>query len=222
MAGSSPLSRRIHEQAVVGCLGERIIPALAGNTHPTRVRRRPRRDHPRSRGEYDHPQGEGIVESGSSPLSRGIPSNGSSSPGAAGIIPALAGNTTVIDIHAGSTQDHPRSRGEYRSSRSSYSLHGGSSPLSRGILPCRGRCWSSRGIIPALAGNTPKRPRRRQRGRDHPRSRGEYGLDLGSDLVEYGSSPLSRGIPGRDRIHSSPRRIIPALAGNTPGSVSPE
>ena len=50
--GSSPLSRGIRFPGDPGQGAFRIIPALAGNTHPTRVRRRPRRDHPRSRGEY--------------------------------------------------------------------------------------------------------------------------------------------------------------------------
>ena len=52
-------------------------------------------------------------------------------------------------------------------------------------------------------------------GSDHPRSRGEYPLPTRNYGISNGSSPLSRGIhPARLRP-SLPRRIIPALAGNT-------
>ena len=51
---------------------------------------------------------------------------------------------------------------------------------------------------------------------DHPRSRGEYVASELNARVDYGSSPLSRGIPNLVCYRLYPRRIIPALAGNTP------
>ena len=52
---------------------------------------------------------------------------------------------------------------------------------------------------------------------DHPRSRGEYSRIRAVYFRWMGSSPLSRGIP-RGPLPAPPtRRIIPALAGNTPG-----
>ena len=91
--------------------------------------------------------------------------------------------------------DHPRSRGEYSSSRSKVPYGAGSSPLSRGILFVDLANGNVDGIIPALAGNTwedwiPRTPLW-----DHPRSRGEY----------YACSVARRLCVG----------IIPALAGNT-------
>ena len=71
----------------------RIIPALAGNTPAGGSGCGVRQDHPRSRGEYRH---GGVVipcGHGSSPLSRGILFQSGSTDTAAGIIPALAGNT---------------------------------------------------------------------------------------------------------------------------------
>ena len=72
-----------------------------------------------------------------------------------------------------------------------------------------------RRIIPALAGNTVTRMMRPKRSRDHPRSRGEY-LGVKFPFADaFGSSPLSRGIHGHEGAAHRPRRIIPALAGNT-------
>ena len=74
---------------------------------------------------------------------------------------------------------------------------------------------ASPGIIPALAGNTPRVSFQAPCVRDHPRSRGEY-LTLGAVYRnEQGSSPLSRGIQTHDDGHRSQYGIIPALAGNT-------
>ena len=70
-------------------------------------------------------------------------------------------------------------------------------------------------IIPALAGNTHTSRTNVQSIRDHPRSRGEYMVDV-PELVQWqGSSPLSRGIPIYSRGDGPLAGIIPALAGNT-------
>ena len=50
---------------------------------------------------------------------------------------------------------------------------------------------------------------------DHPRSRGEYHSVTRGERFTPGSSPLSRGIPRFPIWGRFPRRIIPALAGNT-------
>ena len=199
--GSSPLSR-----GILGCgpcsvsfLG--IIPALAGNTFASNSTDQVRMDHPRSRGEYGRCPGRCIWRGGSSPLSRGIPTLG-----------AHRQPTTV---------DHPRSRGEYRCRWNVSSSTTGSSPLSRGIPSHEGFPSSKRGIIPALAGNTRQAPAVMVRHTDHPRSRGEYVRQVLSASVSLGSSPLSRGIHGRQSMCGRPMRIIPALAGNTCGVLPP-
>ena len=73
------------------------------------------------------------------------------------------------------------------------------------------------GIIPALAGNTIPRFRLPRALRDHPRSRGEYGLAAYVVVTGVGSSPLSRGIRSCEPSRLLFRGIIPALAGNTVG-----
>ena len=91
----------------------------------------------------------------------------------------------------------------------------GSSPLSRGIRFGKELLSRNGRIIPALAGNTPRRFRGCGRARDHPRSRGEYRFSLLTSEGLLGSSPLSRGIRAALRNSRAPCRIIPALAGNT-------
>ena len=118
-------------------------------------------------------------------------------------------------------RDHPRSRGEYSGLLSEAPPGVGSSPLSRGIRRQNGAATKTWGIIPALAGNTRRGLRGVRRGRDHPRSRGEYLVEDPGRGETLGSSPLSRGILSRvtsSRIHSG---IIPALAGNTSKSTRP-
>ena len=91
-----------------------------------------------------------------------------------GIIPALAGNTSLHLITDKVPEDHPRSRGEYFLYILDNSVFWGSSPLSRGIRSWPvGVCGRS-GIIPALAGNTLSSWPPRSCSWDHPRSRGEY------------------------------------------------
>ena len=111
--------------------------------------------------------------------------------------------------------DHPRSRGEYSRCGIADQMLDGSSPLSRGIR-CRDQETRHRlRIIPALAGNTPFRMNGGNDDPDHPRSRGEYKLTIGSDSLAAGSSPLSRGIRRRELRDALRAGIIPALAGNT-------
>ena len=116
-----------------------------------------RTDHPRSRGEYVVSTEVEEGSKGSSPLSRGI------RPRRVGwqlwerIIPALAGNTSLLIKERPPRQDHPRSRGEYARRMVADTEGIGSSPLSRGIREAKDGALGLHGIIPALAGNTPRR-----------------------------------------------------------------
>ena len=115
--------------------------------------------------------------------------------------------------------DHPRSRGEYTGPGGVVSGEEGSSPLSRGIPLYPNPGTPTRGIIPALAGNTLRRPFGLHLFQDHPRSRGEY-MPVSEEYgLGLGSSPLSRGIRPCCQICGNGGRIIPALAGNTIDSL---
>ena len=91
--GSSPLARGLLRSADLSDASPRIIPARAGFTRrpPGRDGRHP--DHPRSRGVYGIVAASVVVETGSSPLARGLPLSLSSVVGRIGIIPARAGFT---------------------------------------------------------------------------------------------------------------------------------
>ena len=91
--GSSPLARGLREASVREWFRERIIPARAGFTRRPETRARTSTDHPRSRGVYRHSVLESSNHAGSSPLARGLHSNGRAGRCNMGIIPARAGFT---------------------------------------------------------------------------------------------------------------------------------
>ena len=164
---------------------------------PSRRRRsaRWRRDHPRSRGVYgDAPFWEVRVDR---------------------IIPARAGFTRGRLLAAGPGPDHPRSRGVYPLLPAHPLGTAGSSPLARGLPDARHARVRPRRIIPARAGFTRHRCRRRRRSGDHPRSRGVYRVTREAGPSPAGSSPLARGLPVPRQEVVQDLRIIPARAGFT-------
>ena len=91
----------------------------------------------------------------------------------------------------------------------------GSSPLARGLPPCRLRGTRPARIIPARAGFTRFDHVGGALRWDHPRSRGVYVLRQRIGANGEGSSPLARGLLARVVVISRSRRIIPARAGFT-------
>ena len=215
-SGSSPLARGLRMVCVRVLCTCGIIPARAGFTRRPWATARASRDHPRSRGVYRLVTWPRVPDVGSSPLARGL--RGSGNPGRARgrIIPARAGFTPPLWPQISNPWDHPRSRGVYQGMTHAEIAKEGSSPLARG-LRWRPRMRSEvRRIIPARAGFTLGGHLPRLEGLDHPRSRGVY-LDVsGIEGSDVGSSPLARGLLGRDRPRRRGVRIIPARAGFTP------
>ena len=158
-----------------------------------------------------------MIEQGSSPLARGLPSQFHTVNRQNGIIPARAGFTAVYVGRSTEGADHPRSRGVYRNIISEIQETGGSSPLARGLL-CHLRVGRHlRRIIPARAGFTYDIWGVEWRGGDHPRSRGVYESLSSVMLPARGSSPLARGLLIHASVSFSGSRIIPARAGFTRG-----
>ena len=133
--GSSPRLRgtqtaRVGDRRELG-----IIPALAGNTAGDAL--------------------SNAREAGSSPRLRGTHRQGNNKQAAPGIIPALAGNTPLPASRQRHARDHPRACGEHSKLQFVFLNAEGSSPRLRGTRLRVAAEPAPRGIIPALAGNTP-------------------------------------------------------------------
>ena len=174
-----------------------------------------RRDHPRSRGENDDGDRRERLQGGSSPLTRGKRRVPRRRVLREGIIPAHAGKTYDGLIPALRSGDHPRSRGENIAPCFHIARDAGSSPLTRGKCPGRGPHRRGRRIIPAHAGKTSTPSRAPAPSKDHPRSRGENIKAAVSVVVEWGSSPLTRGKLISETDFGKIAGIIPAHAGKT-------
>ena len=152
-----------------------------------------------------------------------------------GIIPAHAGNTCRGYRRYRTWWDHPRACGEHSRKRiftgvapgssprmrgtpytcASAPGNGGSSPRMRGTLAGDSHWIYAMGIIPAHAGNTPKKFIPWAMSGDHPRACGEHSMVRMAALYWSGSSPRMRGTLRRWLERLRCPRIIPAHAGNT-------
>ena len=166
------------------------------------------------RGEYKNNYKGNNFPPGSSPLARGVQLLSDASNQNPRIIPAYAGNTTIVYVLL-LPGDHPRLRGEYQNQEKRLTCSLGSSPLARGIQLLKIRFLLSMRIIPACAGNTWVLRFNCRVDRDHPRLHGEYYKNFWNCSIVVGSSPLARGIHCRMGKSGQRSRIIPACAGNT-------
>ena len=126
---------------------------------------------------------------------RGTPDVFGHRAGAAGIIPAYAGNTWKPHRSQPPTRDQPRVCGEHCARSQAFEPFAGSSPRMRGTLTSK---TSSR----TLSG-------------DHPRVCGEHHVTQIFKEESWGSSPRMRGTPGGREVGVREHGIIPAYAGNT-------
>ena len=222
--GSSPLARGLPKPPSMEPRTARIIPARAGFTGDSQPRRPRLRDHPRSRGVYGVEPPLRPSRLGSSPLARGLRRHAPGPDSGVGIIPARAGFTCGGGGRGRGGRDHPRSRGVYSQWAVHPALGVGSSPLARGLPPSKAYPAPIIRIIPARAGFTAPPDPYSCVSRDHPRSRGVYGVEREEYEAGAGSSPLARGLRRTHLGPSSCRRIIPARAGFTsppPATPSP-
>ena len=152
--GSSPLTRGKLITKTLLRARFRLIPAHAGKTplaNDTHIRKWA---HPRSRGENARVRRFTVCQSGSSPLTRGKPSNTLKTLSRPRLIPAHAGKTPTCDAVHTLSGAHPRSRGENCCASHCLRVGEGSSPLTRGKLRILvGRARIER-LIPAHAGKT--------------------------------------------------------------------
>ena len=115
---------------------------------------------------------------------------------------------------------HPRSRGENHSRQCVGVGAMGSSPLTRGKPPAINQRQSQKRLIPAHAGKTVRAGITGAGIGAHPRSRGENENIPAAGAGWNGSSPLTRGKPGRPYGEPLGIGLIPAHAGKTGGRRS--
>ena len=214
-AGSSPLTRGKQTARTEGQTQTGLIPAHAGKTSLTRSVSSTGSAHPRSRGENRRLRSGQSRELGSSPLTRGKPSEASGVHIVQRLIPAHAGKTARGSQARRPCWAHPRSRGENGISTVLQVVHAGSSPLTRGKLSHVDLEGIVFGLIPAHTGKTNKVTTIIFPPAAHPRSRGENLAVSPTPRPSRGSSPLTRGKRSFGGPHRWPRRLIPAHAGKT-------
>ena len=217
--GSSPLARGLRPAHRCAREDSGIIPARAGFTTSSTTRSVRTWDHPRSRGVYPLASSDRRRSPGSSPLARGLRGLRHGRDRRAGIIPARAGFTDRPGGAHVQGPDHPRSRGVYDDRTAWPYEDTGSSPLARGLLAQGLQDRGGARIIPARAGFTQVCSTPTPTVWDHPRSRGVYRPPFRISRTRAGSSPLARGLRGRNIPTVRGIRIIPARAGFTGGSV---
>ena len=132
-----------------------------------------------------------------------------------GLIPAHAGKTWIAFDGAERSEAHPRSRGENGMMMVRRERGRGSSPLTRGKRGDHEGDQAQRRLIPAHAGKTPSVDVAVSFSGAHPRSRGENTEADEDSRALWGSSPLTRGKPHRDRVQRHEGGLIPAHAGKT-------
>ena len=202
MRVSSPLTRGKQERESVQPLADGLILAHAGKTRPATCRALDIRAHPRSHGENLGVFHRGRGNAGSSPLTQGKHTQVNFLHPPVGLIPAHAGKTTIPSTVTWTGRAHPRSRRENVIKAATAAKITGSSSLTRGKLVDEGVDNGRDGLIPAHAGKTSPSRVTTTHTWAHPRSRGENPLMRFTDLLEQGSSPLTRGKRGEVGGHA--------------------
>ena len=213
--GSPPLARGTDEAAEGGSKDAGITPACAGNSASIYAQILHARDHPRLRGEQLSSAFSFLVILGSPPLARGTGEPRRTYCRGSGITPACAGNSCIISVSATAARDHPRLRGEQKSSATKSSGSAGSPPLARGTGIISSFSFSFARITPACAGNSESARDGQIAAEDHPRLRGEQLLPQPLPQNGEGSPPLARGTEMLSKTLYATARITPACAGNS-------
>ena len=110
--GSSPLARGTQDLDRLGYVADRFIPAYAGNSSEPQRFWQPVSVHPRLRGELAKKSIYCSSVPGSSPLTRGTPTETSEPQTGRRFIPAYAGNSIASEVWNVNGTVHPRLRGE--------------------------------------------------------------------------------------------------------------
>ena len=130
--GSSPLTRGTQQETFGARQRPRFIPAYAGNSKLAREFFNTCSVHPRLRGELLLMLACNVLNTGSSPLTRGTQILIEFGQRIKRFIPAYAGNSGQPCLSQSLNTVHPRLRGELEKNRQATGTENGSSPLTRG------------------------------------------------------------------------------------------
>ena len=213
--GSPPLARGTAVAAADDGRAVGITPACAGNSPPDERGLVVAEDHPRLRGEQLSSFRNRSRLLGSPPLARGTGTQPPRKPGARGITPACAGNSSRPSPATTASRDHPRLRGEQNPELVNNNLDLGSPPLARGTVPLHVFAAGTARITPACAGNSRPSTATSSSEWDHPRLRGEQIPTSAVGNGEKGSPPLARGTARQADPEGRRPGITPACAGNS-------
>ena len=205
----------------VDAIGNRIIPAHAGQTRCERCRRYGRADHPRACGANTSTEGNADSTYGSSPRMRGKQRAFIENTLKPRIIPAHAGQTDVARWSGNWRTDHPRACGANSRLLQAATTSLGSSPRMRGKQRLTSIEHFAERIIPAHAGQTAVPTVADGTRSDHPRACGANHDCVRPLFRPFGSSPRMRGKPAVAGAARRVVRIIPAHAGQTSGLTYP-
>ena len=184
--GTPPDRLTVHQRG-------RLTPARAGNTTSARSATRTWTAHPRTGGEHSRSLRRQTSDRGSPPHGRGTHRLAGDGLDVGRLTPARAGNTGQQPGEAGRVWAHPRTGGEHSSMISPASSISGSPPHGRGTLQPHRWDAEGRGLTPARAGNTVRRPTPRVRPQAHPRTGGKHSINVGNVGMTEGSPPHGRG-----------------------------
>ena len=175
------------------CLGQRFIPAHAGNSVRSLGWPPAQPVHPRACGEQRSRRRPGARGGGSSPRMRGTETPGVPRVPRGRFIPAHAGNSSTWLGTLPWPPVHPRACGEQGKRFEDVEADIGSSPRMRGTALRQVDLEAERRFIPAHAGNRTQRCVRSTRPPVHPRACGEQCVEARPIRNPVGSSPRMRG-----------------------------
>ncbi len=191
--GSSPRVRGTGGAAIADQLGQRFIPACAGNRLHGGHKMPQTAVHPRVCGEQLVRGSSARAQPGSSPRVRGTVGRRLNLPARRRFIPACAGNSRPCGPPLRPSPVHPRVCGEQICGSAKARSSMGSSPRVRGTGGKRKAGQHPRRFIPACAGNRAENSGRVVPETVHPRVCGEQLDGRSIQPIYRGSSPRVRG-----------------------------
>ena len=193
----------------------RITPACAGKRGLDEAPDEAGGDHPRVRGEELYGLAKALRSAGSPPRARGRASLHGEKDNPRRITPACAGKSNLHLRRQSWQQDHPRVRGEERTTRRRCKKQEGSPPRARGRVGIFRLNSEGYRITPACAGKSRAALLPPGGHGDHPRVRGEESVCPGRLYGIEGSPPRARGRAKCQLFFARQAGITPACAGKS-------